>query len=204
MKVVEIFNSVQGEGPLLGLPSTFLRLTVCNLACPFCDTDNKNDINLELTPGDVIRKVKEMERSHLVITGGEPMLHKEELKIMLKELDPDIGVTIETNGLIRDEYVVPEQFVISPKIGVVTLDQIIETIEWYQNNIALHEFKFVAGDSEDVKIIAGLANEYIQDEIYIQPKWPFEPGIKYLLDWLHLFDYPVFITPQAHKCLGLR
>ena len=38
LMVSEVFNSFQGEGRNIGLPSTFLRLAYCNLACRWCDS----------------------------------------------------------------------------------------------------------------------------------------------------------------------
>ena len=38
MKVVEIFNSIEGEGKRAGLPCTFIRLFGCNLNCSYCDS----------------------------------------------------------------------------------------------------------------------------------------------------------------------
>ena len=37
--IVEIFESLQGEGLNTGMPAIFIRFGKCNLACPWCDTD---------------------------------------------------------------------------------------------------------------------------------------------------------------------
>ena len=37
--IQEIFLTIQGEGPMVGIPSIFIRLGGCNLACKFCDTE---------------------------------------------------------------------------------------------------------------------------------------------------------------------
>ena len=38
-RVNEIFYSLQGEGRWTGRPAVFIRMSGCNLSCPFCDTD---------------------------------------------------------------------------------------------------------------------------------------------------------------------
>lgn len=36
--IVEIFESLQGEGFNTGMPAIFVRFGKCNLTCPWCDT----------------------------------------------------------------------------------------------------------------------------------------------------------------------
>ena len=38
-RIVEIFESLQGEGYNTGMSAVFIRLGKCNLACAWCDTD---------------------------------------------------------------------------------------------------------------------------------------------------------------------
>jgi 7-carboxy-7-deazaguanine synthase len=74
IKVNEHFLSIQGEGPYAGTPSYFIRLSGCILRCLFCDSKfswNK-DIGQPLDDFDI--DIPE-NCEHIVISGGEPLLH---------------------------------------------------------------------------------------------------------------------------------
>jgi organic radical activating enzyme len=38
-KIKEIFTSIQGEGPYIGVKQLFVRFCGCNLMCEYCDTN---------------------------------------------------------------------------------------------------------------------------------------------------------------------
>lgn len=55
LQVQEIFPTVQGEGPNTGVPSVFVRLGGCNLACDFCDTEFESFI--EMSVDEILHEV---------------------------------------------------------------------------------------------------------------------------------------------------
>lgn len=95
MKVNEIFYSLQGEGYHTGTPTVFLRLSGCNLKCPFCDT--RHQTGNEMSDEDVLARVLRYPSRHIVITGGEPSL---QLVAGFVEMLHRNGffIQVETNG----------------------------------------------------------------------------------------------------------
>ena len=119
LKVVNIFRTIQGEGPFAGIPAVFIRLAGCNLQCPMCDTDYTSDSTLS-EPEFILNQVQELIGApHLVvITGGEPF--RQNLTPLVKLLIVSgFDVQIETNGtLYLQDF--PYRFVTvvcSPKTG---------------------------------------------------------------------------------------
>jgi len=97
-KIIEIFDSIEGEGRRQGLPATFIRLAGCNLRCSWCDTPHShtNAVFNNMTATEILAKVnKNLKR--VTITGGEPLEH--DLKGLVNLLlDNGFEVNIETNG----------------------------------------------------------------------------------------------------------
>ena len=73
-RVNEIFCSLQGEGFWTGTPMVFVRMSGCNLQCPFCDTDHR--AGTPMTAADIVAAVQEAggDCRRVCLTGGEPLL----------------------------------------------------------------------------------------------------------------------------------
>jgi len=95
MKVNEIFYSLQGEGYHSGKPAVFIRLSGCNLRCPFCDTQHES--GTEMSENAIVDMATAYPTRHVVVTGGEPAL---QLTATLVDALHAAGryVAVETNG----------------------------------------------------------------------------------------------------------
>jgi len=76
MRVSELFYSIQGEGKLMGVPSVFVRASGCNLRCVWCDTPyaSWDPEGPEMSIDQIMYKVREFDATHVVLTGGEPLV----------------------------------------------------------------------------------------------------------------------------------
>ncbi|HPZ08982.1 MAG TPA: radical SAM protein [Candidatus Eremiobacteraeota bacterium] len=100
MLINEIFKSIQGESSYIGMPCTFIRTAMCNLACSYCDTMYARQKGEEISIPSIILKVKEFNIPLVEITGGEPLLQKDIPLLIENLLERDFKVLVETNGSI--------------------------------------------------------------------------------------------------------
>lgn len=118
LRISEVFSSLQGEGAWTGMPSTFVRISGCNLRCVWCDTPyaSWNPEGPVTDLADLVETVRGHANRHVVVTGGEPMLFQAVVPLteQLKRLGHTI--TIETAGTV-DQPVQCDLMSISPKLA---------------------------------------------------------------------------------------
>lgn len=76
LAIHSMFYTIQGEGPYSGMPSLFIRLAGCNLACVWCDTEFEKGQDDPTPVNDLMAQVLTFpseQRRLVVITGGEPL-----------------------------------------------------------------------------------------------------------------------------------
>lgn len=140
--IEEIFDSIQGEGPLVGCRQVFVRLGGCNLSCAYCDTPQARrpaaTCRVESVPktgrsdyrpnplyvDDVMKEVKRLwlpGHHSVAVTGGEPLVQADFLRALLPVLtSAGYRVYLETNSTLPEE-----------------LDGVIEHIEYVAADIKL-------------------------------------------------------------------
>jgi organic radical activating enzyme len=142
----EIFYTIQGEGKNIGKPSIFIRLSLCNLYCFWCDTDytwnwentpfkHQNDSKigyrkfkkaenmLKMSKEEVWENIRQYPCENIVITGGEPLVQQKDLLALLQTLkthNPNYHIEFETNGTIIPQPnldVLTDQYNVSVKLA---------------------------------------------------------------------------------------
>lgn len=208
MKIVEVFRSVQGEGPLIGTPSIFIRFAGCNLRCVYCDTKYSWDGGVEVDVDTLVRRVLELGGPGWVtLTGGEPLIQRtNELEELLERLRTRFRIAIETNATVATSKSVldlVDLVVASPKLrsfnpaypGARLLRVVDPSKLW---------LKFVVtSPEEDIKEIASYLSMGVPIErVILQPNYyviRYEDLVKYVIEK----GLPYRVLPQLHKVFGL-
>lgn len=190
--VNEMFYTLQGEGRWNGWPSIFVRLQFCNLGCAWCDTrytwDQRSLDHGELYDPEVIAdQVSKLiplnfhrdSMPHIVLTGGEPMLHQDRLPELIDILRSSgfRFFQIETNGTLKPSPAMIESidwWNCSPKLPNNSLPaekrihpDAIEAIA--ETDKA--DFKFVVRDEKDVETMLAEYGDFVpHNRIWLMPE----------------------------------
>tara|TARA_R100000808_G_scaffold11377_1_gene29241 strand:- start:4357 stop:5094 length:738 start_codon:yes stop_codon:yes gene_type:complete len=200
--VSEYFYSIQGEGKTMGVPSVFIRLTACNLMCGGRGTEKDFKLHNGATwrcdsievwrkgkkwkTDDFVEEVVDLyglklsEGTHLIITGGEPVLQQKMLKDFFDKLIARLGfkpfIEIETNGTLIPKLIYNYIDLIncSPKLsnsGELKEKRIKKEVLTFFNNSSKSIFKFVISREKDLAEVIELQNKLNlhTHKIYLMP-----------------------------------
>jgi len=157
VRVTEIFESIQGEGALMGRPMLFIRLAGCNLSCEWCDTPYARDEGREMSAEDVAMRIRSSHLSWVCWTGGEPLLQRSAIEDVVASVR-GYRHTVETNGTIPVPSGLFDHVTVSPK-SLAGMPPLADC------------YKFVVGGKGDLEEVdryvlrTGIARE----RVYIQP-----------------------------------
>ena len=226
-KILEVFRSIQGEGLYLGAAQVFVRFFECNMHCVWCDTP--------ASIGDTSRNYKEMDLEALLsqimafyegchsasITGGEPLIQTEFLKIFLPRLQQrGVVIYLETNGTL------PEQLLaIIDNVDIVAMDIKLPSSTQQQAFWNEHEDFLKIAVAKEVFLKTVISKDTLDEEVYkavdmvrqIDTHLPFilQPNFFDMKDgcvakcvelhkYCSKFLTDVRIIPQTHKFMKLR
>ena len=187
LQVNEIFYSIEGEGLRVGQPTTFVRLSRCNLRCSFCDTDF--DRYSEMTIDEIVASVRRFTARWVCLTGGEPL--GQNITPLCRRLrDAGYRAHLETNGTLDPDPELcdlVEHWTVSPK----------------RRDIAsglrrITELKYIVGGGFSADVV----DESRAEHVYLQPESNKPEYVKKALEIL--VDQPGWrLSCRIHRMLDL-
>lgn len=197
MKIIEIFDSIDGEGIRTGQPATFIRLAGCNLRCSYCDTvyslfgEETPCEYTEMTIDEIISKVNTSYK-RITLTGGEPLIHDESRQLVNRLTEMGCEVNIETNGAVD---------IVKFLDSITHKDKLFFTIDYklpssgmtdkmlWDNFLNLRPrdvIKFVAGSEEDIELTIEIVKKL--KKVYSKMPHIFIGAVYGMLDAKRLVD----------------
>ncbi len=212
LEVHHLFHSIQGEGPFVGCPAVFIRLTGCNLQCPNCDEDYTSK-RTPMNPATLMDAVKEFQDVNLlVITGGEP-LRQNLAPFLCLAIEAGYRVQIETNGTLYNPSIIYEEIMVvcSPKTGAVN-KHLLPHIDAWKYVVNSDESNISKEDGLPIRALGHPAKPYLQRPpkgalVYVQPEdegcaLKTRVNIKTALNIC--FKYKHYLCLQIHKMLEME
>ena len=191
--LVEIFESLQGEGRNTGRPCVFVRFAGCNLACPWCDTDVVQRFSLSL--GDLLSEIRQFKAKSVILTGGEPTIREGMPELVAALKAAGCWIAVETNGTAAPDWLADVDYVAcSPKAE-------------YAGRIVLtraDEVRVVASSEDVVAFCAQVRGRIAATDYYVSPC---DRGgeIDFATAKSVLARLPGWsLSVQLHKILGFR
>lgn len=213
LPMVEIFETVEGEGTKAGFPTVFIRLFGCNLRCSWCDTKYSyppSEAEMVLTIEQIIAQASQYRAKHVCLTGGEPLLYGKKSLALLDALAATgryDDIHIETNGAVELGFFMERcrsqtvRYIMDYK-----LPDSGEEEKMLHSNIALlrpqDELKFVIGSERDFAAAVQVLQKYpTQAQPLFSPVWETMPPVKLVQLMLDHGLTHVKLNMQLHKII---
>lgn len=203
LKLTEIFRSLQGEADTVGIPTVFVRLTGCPLRCGYCDTAYAFHGGEWWSIERIIDRVRELEVTHVCVTGGEPLAQPSVHALLAALCDAGYRVSLETSGAMSlaavDPRVVKVVDVKTPGSGEVERNLYAELDALN----ATDQIKFVITSRADYEWSRSQLLERALSKrcsVLFSPSHAQLPA-RDLADWILEDRLPVRLQIQLHKYL---
>lgn len=202
MRIIEIFHSLQGEGPLTGVRTSFVRTARCNLRCSWCDTTYSFGRGVERSVTSILEEVESHGTHHVCLTGGEPLLQNESVLLVRELSERRYTTVIETGGSLDVSPYLPYART-RLSLDVKCPSSRMERRMLWGNLPKLRRadvLKFVVADRRDYEYAKGVVAERpSKAEIVFQPVWGVPPGP--IADWVLEDRLDARVMLQEHKVL---
>jgi 7-carboxy-7-deazaguanine synthase len=218
LPMVEIFQTVEGEGTRAGFVTTFVRLYNCNLRCAWCDTKYSYapaKPEYFATVEEIVEQVRAYGNHYICLTGGEPLMHGEKSLALIEALAAIPTVTdihIETNGAIH-----LQPFVAWREHNPAAAGKVRFVMDWklpasgemermIPENLPLlaaqDELKFVIGDDRDFATACDVLDQYMpKAQPLFSPVWETMPPARLVEQLLQSGRKNVKLNLQIHKVI---
>ena len=201
MRICEIFHSIQGEGLMMGVPTTFVRTVGCNLRCEWCDTQYSMDGGEEMSLDAIMERIGDVK--HVCVTGGEPMLQPEMPELLRRLVSAGKQVVLETNGSVdlsdvpRDSLMLISMDIKCPSSGM--------TDRMLYSNLSLlsrkDQLKFIVRDDEDFDFALEVLKMYPVDTNVIFGPVGGTVKLEWLVERVLGSGVDARVLPQLHKII---
>lgn len=201
LDINEIFFSIQGESSWMGKPCIFIRLSLCNLRCSWCDTEYAFTHGTPMSFDEIRSRIQTYPCRLVMITGGEPLLQEPVTALMESLCDTGFEVILETSGSVDISRVDPRVHrIVDVKCPGSGMKDACRT-----QDIRLltdrDEVKFVVRDREDYEYARKFIRTHGLHErctVLMSPVFDELPNVQ-LAEWILEDGLPVRYQLQLHK-----
>ena len=201
LKINEIYFSIQGESSYSGLPCVFIRLTYCNLRCSYCDTEYAFYEGKDMEIKQILKEVNSYKCNLVEITGGEPLLQKNCIKLIDELEKNNKKVLIETGGSLSIKNISKKSHIIldlkCPSSNMENKN-LWENLDYIKNT---DEIKFVVGNKADYNWSKKIIKKYNLENKCLLLMSPVYDKIdkEKIINWILKDNLNIRFQIQLHK-----